>query len=71
MDDKKITRIRSVAADGGSCPDGDTCPTVWQTSWGTRIIQGLPVTDPEVLRQMGLPEGEAAVEVPPGLLEEA
>ncbi len=67
---KKITRIRSVGTDGSDCPDGDTCPTMWQTSWGTRIIQGAPVTDPEVLRQLQLPESEIAVEVPDALWEE-
>jgi hypothetical protein len=67
--EKKITKIKSVTWDGGSCPDGDTCPTQWQTSWGTRITQGTPVTDPEVLRMLHLPEGEGAVETPDALWE--
>lgn len=61
---KQITKIRSVRADGRSCPDGDTCPTLWRTDARTRIVQGAPVTDPDVLRQLDLPPGEIAVEVP-------
>lgn len=65
----KITMIKRVSADGASCPDGDTCPTLWRTDAGTWIVQGPPVTDPEVLRQVNLPEGEILVEVPGTLLE--
>jgi hypothetical protein len=65
----KITKIRSVSSSGGTCPDGDTCPTLWQTDARTLIIQGTPVTDPEVLRQLNLPPGEIAVEVPDSLWE--
>jgi hypothetical protein len=43
---------------------------LWRTDGGTRIVQGAPVTDPEVLRQLNLPEGEIAVEVPETLWEE-
>jgi hypothetical protein len=64
----KITKIGSVNGDG-ACPDGDTCPTLWQTDARTRIVQGAPVTDPEVLRQLNLPPGEIAVEVPDSLWE--
>jgi hypothetical protein len=67
--EKKITKITSVSWDGSQCPDGDTCPTQWRTNWGTRITQGTPVTDPEVLRMLRLPEGEAAVETPEALWE--
>jgi hypothetical protein len=66
---KKITMIKRVSADGTDCPDGDTCPTLWRTDAGTRIVSGPPVTDPEVLRQLNVPEGEIAVEVPDALLE--
>ncbi len=65
---QKITKIKTISA-GGSCPDGDTCPTLWRTDTGTRIVQGAPVTDPEVLRQLNLPPGEIAVEVPGTLWE--
>jgi hypothetical protein len=67
---KKIERIRSVRRDGGLCPDGDTCPTLWRTDRGTFIVQGVQVTDPEMLSQLGLPEDEIAVEVPETLWKE-
>lgn len=67
---KRLTRIKSVARDGGPCPDGVDCPTQWQTSWGTRITQGRPVTDPEVLAMLSLPPGEVAVETPETLWDE-
>ena len=65
---KKITKIRSVSGDG-TCPDGDTCPTLWQTDTRTLIVQGAPVTDPEVLRQLNLPPGETAEQMPGSLCE--
>jgi len=46
-----------------------TCPTLWQTDAGTRIVQGAAVIDPELLRQPNLPPGETAVEVPDALWE--
>lgn len=54
----------------GSCPDGDTCPTVYATERGTRVVQGWRVTDPDVLSQLRVPPGEEVVEVPAGLLGE-
>lgn len=60
----RVTRLR------GSCPDDKTCPTLYATDRGTAIVQGYLVTDPEVLATLGLPEGEAAVEVPMSLLEQ-
>ena len=64
---QKITMIKRVSATGEDCPDGDTCPTLWRTDTGTWIVQGFAVTDPEVLGQLNLPEGEMAVEVPDAL----
>jgi len=66
----KITRIKSVTAEGRDCPDGDTCPTLWATDTRKRLVSGRPVTDPDVLRQLNLPDGEIAVEVPEELLED-
>jgi hypothetical protein len=63
-EDKKVTIIKRVAADGGACPDGVDCPTQARTSWGTRITIGTPVTDPEVLAQLHIGAGEIAVETP-------
>jgi hypothetical protein len=37
---------------------------VYRTDRGTWVVQGWPVTDQEALAQMGIPEGEAAVEIP-------
>ncbi len=70
MTDKKITRIKSVSQNGDACPDGATCPTQWKTNWGTRITQGRPVTDPEVLGMINPPDGEILVETPEALWEE-
>jgi hypothetical protein len=67
--DKRIERIKSVSEDGSPCPDGATCPTQWKTSWGTRLTQGRPVTDPEVLAMLNLPLGETVVETPEALWE--
>ena len=69
MTEKKIIRLKSVSPDGNECPDGATCPTQWRTSWGTRITQGTPVTDPEVLRMINAPDGEILVETPEALWE--
>jgi hypothetical protein len=62
--DKKITRIRSVAWDGTACPDGADCPSLLETSWGTRLTVGRLVTDTEVLRMLNFPPGEVAIETP-------
>jgi hypothetical protein len=67
---KQITRIKSVSLNGGPCPDGADCPTSWRTTEGTYIIQGVPVTDPEVLAVLKLPVGEIAVEIPAALWDE-
>ena len=52
------------------CSDGKTCPAVHKTDRGTVVIQGWAVTDLEVLRQLRLPEGELAVEIPADLVAE-
>lgn len=54
----------------GDCPDGNTCPTISKTDRGTIIVQGYKLTDAE-LRQIVLPDGETAVEIPAHVLEEA
>lgn len=46
-----------------------TCPAAFATDRGTFVIQGYEVTDPAALRQLGLPDGETAVEVPRSLVE--
>jgi hypothetical protein len=52
------------------CSDGKTCPAVHRTDRGTVVIQGWAVTDPEALRELSLPAGELAVEVPAELVAE-
>jgi hypothetical protein len=68
--EKKITRLRSVAWDGGPCPDGADCPSLVATNWGARITVGRLVTDPEVLHMLHLPPGETAIETPDELWED-
>jgi hypothetical protein len=61
--------LRKLSGDSG-CKSG-TCPTLWGTEDGARyVVQGYVVSDPEVLTQLALPEGEAAVAVPAEVLEE-
>jgi hypothetical protein len=48
----------------GECSDGKTCPALHRTDRGTVVVQGWAVTDPEALRQLRLPPGEQAVEIP-------
>lgn len=54
----------------GDCPDGRTCPAVWKTDRDTVAIRGyqLPAAD---LKQIVLPAGETALEIPVAILEEA
>ena len=54
----------------GDCSDGKTCPAMYRTDRGTVVIQGLAVTDPEALRQLRLPGGEQAVEIPAEMVAE-
>jgi hypothetical protein len=49
-----------------NCKGGD-CPAVYATDRGTLVIQGY-VLDPAAVRQLTLPTGESAVEVPAELL---
>ena len=58
--------VRKLA---GDCKGGD-CPTVYATDRGTLVIQGY-ILAPAAVRQLTLPGGESAVEVPAELLLEA
>jgi hypothetical protein len=60
----RIWRLR------GTCPDGNTCPTIYGNDRGTRFVQGRRVTDPDVLSQLRVAPGEEVVEVPAELLGE-
>ncbi|HCU94565.1 MAG TPA: hypothetical protein DHU96_18345 [Actinobacteria bacterium] len=52
---------------GTDSKDGDS-PTLWATDSGEYIVQGYTVTDPQVLAQLNVPEGEAIIRVPKGLM---
>jgi hypothetical protein len=58
----KLTRVVDGCA-------GGTCPTLYETDRGTYVVQGYVVSDEEALRDLGLPPGESAVEIPAALLE--
>ena len=47
------------------CGNGKTCPRVSSvTPWGTRIVVGKKVTDPELLAEVGsVADAEYAVEI--------
>ncbi|MGH3489478.1 MAG: hypothetical protein ACRDP8_16435 [Actinopolymorphaceae bacterium] len=61
--------LRVIATSGG-CTGGD-CPTAYMTDRGTAVIQGYVITDPAALRQVDLPAGETAVEIPLDVLTKA
>jgi hypothetical protein len=60
-----LARIR-----GDECQDGRTCPAVDASDRGTIVVTGTLVTDPALLAQLAIGPGEAAVEIPAGLLPE-
>ncbi|KWW98767.1 hypothetical protein LI90_396 [Carbonactinospora thermoautotrophica] len=41
---------------------------MYATDRGTFVVQGYVISDPQALRQLDLPEGENAVEIPAELL---
>ncbi|MEV6818351.1 hypothetical protein AB0M72_06300 [Nocardiopsis dassonvillei] len=49
--------------------ENKNCPAVYETDRGTTVVQGYVVSDSEALAQLGLPDGEAAVEIPSSLLK--
>jgi hypothetical protein len=55
-------RVTLVAGDPDSQPQGS--PTLYRTDRGSWVVQGWVVTDPGVLAEMNIPEGETAVEIP-------
>lgn len=52
----------------GKETEGGNSPTLFDTDEDMYVIQGWTVDDPEVLTQLGLPEGETAVIVPKALM---
>ncbi|WP_052423568.1 hypothetical protein [Nonomuraea candida] len=61
-----MVKITLVAGDPDSQPQGS--PTLYKTDRGSWLVQGWVVTDPDALREMNIPEGEAAVEIPDRLV---
>ena len=51
-------RVTLVAKDPESQPQGS--PTLYRTDRASWVVQGWAVTDPVVLAQMNIPEGEIA-----------
>lgn len=58
----RLTRLRST------CPDTESCPTLYGTDRNTVVVQGAEIAHPEALGARLLAVGEAAVEVPTALL---
>jgi len=58
--------LRKIATTA-DCP-GSNCPTTYAGPDGMTYVQGYVVTDPAVLAEMGIPEGESVVAVPNTLL---
>ena len=55
-------RITLIGTDPESNPTGSAA--VYRTDQGSWIVQGRPVTAPDVLEQMNVPAGDIAVEIP-------
>lgn len=55
----------------GTTSGGGGCPELYETDRGTYVVQGSRITDPDALatlRERGLPDHEAAIEIPKALL---
>jgi len=61
-----VMRVTLIAKDPESQPQGS--PTLYRTDRGSWIVQGWIVTDPDVLAQMDIPQGEIACEIPDRLV---
>jgi hypothetical protein len=60
-------RLTFVGKDPDSNPTGS--PTVYRTDRDSWVVQGWVVTNPEVLAEMSIPDGEGCVEIPDRLLQ--
>ncbi len=61
----RLVQLRST------CDQGNVCPTLhYQPHSDEFVIQGYVVTDPQVLAELNLPQGEGVVRVPASLLPE-
>jgi hypothetical protein len=68
--EEERTSMKLELLRGADCTNNVTCPALYSTDRGTIVVQGWAVTDPDVLRQLTLPMGGLAVEVPADLLFE-
>lgn len=60
--------MATVIAHTPGCP-GSNCPTTYaHTDPGMSYVQGYVVTDPAVLADMNIPDGETVIAVPDSLL---
>lgn len=60
--------MATVIAHTPGCPGG-SCPTTYvHPEPGMSYVQGEQVTDPAVLAEFGIPEGETLIAVPNSLL---
>ncbi|MEU0550449.1 hypothetical protein [Micromonospora sp. NPDC005979] len=60
-------RLTLIGKDPESNPTGS--PTVYRTDRESWVVQGWEVSDPAVLAQMSIPEGESCVEIPDRMLQ--
>jgi hypothetical protein len=60
-------KLTFIGKDPDSNPTGS--PTVYRTDRGSWVVQGWTITDPEVLAQMNIPEGETVVEIPDRMIK--
>ncbi|MDG4795994.1 hypothetical protein [Micromonospora sp. WMMD1082] len=60
-------RLTLIGKDPESNPTGS--PTVYRTDRESWVVQGWVVSDPAVLAQMSIPEGESCVEIPDRMLQ--
>jgi hypothetical protein len=49
-------------------PTRDTCPALYRTDQGEYYVQGYTETNPDVLGQMKIPQGETVVRITTELL---
>ncbi|MET7334276.1 hypothetical protein [Nonomuraea sp. NPDC005650] len=66
LDRRAIMRLTFVAKDPDSNPTQS--PTLYRTDRGSWVVQGWVVTDPDALKEMNIPDGETAVEIPDRLV---
>ncbi|MFA7192013.1 MAG: hypothetical protein WC089_01800 [Candidatus Paceibacterota bacterium] len=65
--DLKILCSESKELDGGTC-SGSSCPTIYESSNGSIIVQGFKITNEE-RNTILIPQGEDMVVIPKSLIE--